>query len=222
MSCWSLKLNIVRIIFSTTFKYVENCIEKLIALFEHIFWDYVLRVFISCCSPWTSQSPGNSAFHPCWCRIPEKLPRNRICDNFEIPICRAANYSVSASTENPKLVLLKKYPLASIWLSVRFRLALRRSGKRALKKNFQQRLTNVLFWNWEMFLYQIVKCICLNCEVYLSEIAKCICLKLQSVFVPNCEVYLSQVAKFVFKKCKFVLHWLSCWYLSKLVNDQFY
>ena len=175
MSCWSLKLNIVRIIFSTTFKYVENCIEKLIALFEHIFWDYVLRVFISCCSPWTSQSPGNSAFHPCWCRIPEKLPRNRNCDNFEIPICRAANYSVSASTENPKLVLLKKYPLASIWLSVRFRLALRRSGKRALKKNFQQRLTNVLFWYWEMFLYQMW-------NVFVS-IVKCICLKLQNVFV---------------------------------------
>ena len=52
--------------------------------------------------------------------------------------------------------------------------------------------------NWEMYLSQIGKCICLklgnvfvsNWEMYLSQIAKCtyvhICSKWPNVFVPNC------------------------------------
>ena len=81
---------------------------------------------------------------------------------------------------------------------------------------------------------QIVKCICLilttefvlywqnvfvpSGKMYLFQIAKCICSKLQNVFVSSCKLCLN--CKFsVFSSVHSILY---IWYLSKLVNDQFY
>ena len=85
------------------------------------------------------------------------------------------------------------------------------------------RLTNVLFWNWEMYFLQLWNVVVPHCKIfciklwnYLSQIVKCICLELQNVFVFywqmylfKCicsnvfvQMYLFQIAKYFVSNCE--------------------